>query len=352
MPSDDRIAQALSALKRPRDVFHSAVVSAVEEVNAFLSAQRAPADERAAQESDRLGSFALGHIDIDRFSRLVDEKQVLDPARLEGLEHALRVLKGFAVQGDELYHVRVEEGADLRDTVRDALAVRGRAFSTAQLIEVLRTGHNGRRSDVDYGTLDFRRWSRAERLLAPPLVVEVAGSDLQVAGLAEYLDGAQKIVLVVEGPAAPAPLARLVAPRTFVMQTADPSALRRLASWDGPGIAALMPEGAVSFVHDPSKGESLARSVSRWACCRSRRSGPWPAAACASRPRSWHGSASWAAWPAPPASWRTSSPPRPWSRRPTSSPPGCCARPTSRPWSEAMHVNATARFRGGTAWSR
>ncbi|HSJ07929.1 MAG TPA: hypothetical protein VK936_14595 [Longimicrobiales bacterium] len=261
MPSDDRIAQALSALKRPRDVFHSAVVTAVEEVNAFLAAQRAPADERAAQESDRLGSFALGHIDIDRFSRLVDEKQVLDPARLEGLEHALRVLKGFAVQGDELYHVRVEEGADLRDTVRDALAVRGRAFSTAQLIEVLRTGHNGRRSDFDYGTLDFRRWSRAERLLAPPLVVEVPGSDLHVAGLAEYLDGAQKIVLVVVGPASPAPLARLIAPRTFVMQTTDPSALRRLAGYDGPGIAALMPEGAVSLVHDPSRGESLARRL-------------------------------------------------------------------------------------------
>jgi hypothetical protein len=261
MPSEDRIAQALAALKRPRDVFHSAVVAAVEEVNAFLAAQRAPAGERATQEAVRLGSFAAQRIDIDRFSRLVGSAETLDPARIDALEHALRVLKGFTGQGDELYHVRVPAGADLRDTVRDALAARGRAFSTAQQIEALRTGHNGRRTDADYGTLEFRHWSKAERLLAPPLVVEVAGTDLYAAGLAEYMDGAQKIVLVVDGPAAPAPLARLIAPKTFVMQATDAAALKRLASFDGPGIAALLPDGAVEFVHDPARGESLAQRL-------------------------------------------------------------------------------------------
>jgi hypothetical protein len=34
-------------------------------------------------------------------------------------------------------------------------------------------------------------------------VVEVDGGDLQAGGLAEFLDGAQKIVLVVRGPAPP-----------------------------------------------------------------------------------------------------------------------------------------------------
>lgn len=261
MPSEDRIKLALAALKRPRDAFHSAVVAAVEDVTAFLAAQRAPAEARATRESERLGAFAADHIDIARFSRLLDEAQTLEPARLEGLEHALRVLKGFAGQGDELYHVRVEEGADLRDTVRDALASRGRAFSTAQLIDVLRTGRNGRRDNVEYGTLDFRHWTRAERVLAPPLVVEVAGRDLYAAGLAEYLDGGQRIVLLVEGPAAAAPLVRLVAPRTFVQQTTDPATLSRLAAFDGPGIAALMPEGSATFVHDPTRGESLAQRL-------------------------------------------------------------------------------------------
>lgn len=261
MPSEDRIELALAALKRPRDAFHSAVVTAVEEVTAFLAAQRTPAEARATLESERLGAFGAGHIDIDRFSRLLDRTQVLEPARLEGLEHALRVLRGFAGQGDELYCVRLQTGADLRDAVRDALAARGRAFSTAQLIDVLRTGGKGRRGAVEYGTLDFRHWSRAERALAPPFVVEVAGADLHPAGLAEYLDGAQKIVLLVDGPAAPAPLVRLIAPRTFVLQATDPAALARLAAFDGPGIAALMPEGSATFVHDPSRGESLAQRL-------------------------------------------------------------------------------------------
>jgi hypothetical protein len=261
MPSEDRSAQALAALKRPRDVFHSAVVAAVEEVNSLLAAQRSPAGERALQEAVRLGAFASQRIDIDRFSRLIGSAEALEPARVEGLEHALRVLKGFAGQGDELYHVRVPAGADLRDAVRDALATRGRAFSTAQQIEALRTGRNGRRGGDDYGTLEFRHWSKAERLLAPPLVVEVAGTDVYAAGLAEYMDGAQKIVLVVDGPVAPAPLARLIAPQTFVMQTSDPAAVKKLANYDGPGIAAILPDGAVEFVHDPARGESIAQRL-------------------------------------------------------------------------------------------
>jgi hypothetical protein len=261
MPSDDRVAQALAALKRPRDVFHSSVVSAIEEVNTFLAAQRAPAGDRASQEAVRLGAFASARIDIDRFSRLIGETETLDPARLEGLDHALRVLKGFAGEGDDLYHVRVPAGGDLRDMIRDALAVRGRAFNTAQQIEALRTGRNGRRGGVEYGTLEFRHWSRAERLLAPPLVVEVEGEDVYAAGLAEYMDGAQKIVLVVHGPAAPAPLVRLVTPKTFVMQTTDAASVRRLAEFDGPGIAAVLPDGAAEFVHDPSRGESLGQRL-------------------------------------------------------------------------------------------
>jgi hypothetical protein len=261
MPSDDRVAQALAALKRPRDVFHSAVVAAVEEVNAFLAAQRAPVEERTGQEGVRLGAFASGRIDIDRFSRLVGAAETLDPARVEALEHALRVLKGFAAQEAELYHVRVPEGGDLRDTVRDALAARGRAFSTAQQIETLRTGRNGRRADVEYGTLEFRHWSRAERQVAPPLVVEVAGADLYAAGLAEYMDGTMKIVLLVTGPVAPAPLARLIMPGTFVLQTTSAAALQRLGAFDGPGIAALLPEGAAEFVHDPARGGSLAQRL-------------------------------------------------------------------------------------------
>jgi hypothetical protein len=262
MPSDELVVRALAALARSRNTFHTAVVAAVDEVSAFLAQQRAPAAERAGQEAVRLGAFGADRLDVERFSRIVDAGEVIDDARLRQLEHAVRVLRSFAAQGDELHRIVLRRGADLRDTVRDALAVRGRAFNTAHQIEILRTGRTGMHVELEYGTLDFRHWTRAERLLAPPLVVQLHGADLQPAGLSEYMDGAQKIVLVVDGPCAAAPLSRLIAPGTFVMQTTDAAAVDRLAAFDGPGIAAVVPQGCAAFTHDPSRGASLAQRLS------------------------------------------------------------------------------------------
>lgn len=263
MPSDDRAVRALADLERPREVFRSAVVSAIDELAAFLAEQRAPAGERSAQEAARLGEFAAGHIDMDRFSRLLGAVTSLEPARLDALDHALRILKGFAAQGEELYRVRVRRGADLRDTIRDALSSRGRAFNTAHQVELLRTGRTATPVELEYGTLDFRHWNRTERMLAPPLVVEVAGADLNAASLAEYMDGAQKFVFIVDGAVAPAPLARLMAPGTFVMQTEDVADVRRLAAFDGPGVVAVLPpaDHTALFTHDPSAGATLAQRL-------------------------------------------------------------------------------------------
>jgi hypothetical protein len=52
----------------------------------------------------------------------------------------------------------------------------------------------------------------------------------------------------------PAALVRCVTPGTFVLQTTDGSGLDRLAGFDGPAIAALVPEGAAVFMHDPTGG--------------------------------------------------------------------------------------------------
>jgi hypothetical protein len=261
MPSDDRSARALTALKRSRDVFHSAVVAAIDELTAFLSEQRAPVEQRSAQEAVRLGVFGADRLDIDRFSQIVGAAETLDPRTLDALEHALRVLRGFVPQGDDLSHTRVRRGADLRDTIRDALAARGRAFNTAHQIELLRTGRSGVLVELEYGTLDYRHWTRLERTLAPPLVVEVNGADFRAAALSEYMDGSQKLVFIVDGAVAPAPLVRLIAPSTFVMQTTDVAALDRFAAWGGPGIAAVMPEGCAVFAHDPARGPSLAQRL-------------------------------------------------------------------------------------------
>jgi hypothetical protein len=280
MPSDDRTAQALAALARPREAFESALTAAIAELRAFIADQRAPRDMRAAQEAARLGEFATASFDPARFSALVAAPEMMDPTRLDRLEQSLSVLTLFAAQGEELYRVRVQHGEDLRDAVRTGLAARGRVFSAAHQAERLRSDRplpqapTYRQVDgpVAYrqwsaappestGLLTFRQWSRLEKSIAPPLLVEVEGGDLQAAGLAEYLDGAQKIVLIVEGAAAPAPLARLIAPGTFIMQTTDPQAVRRLADFDGPGMAAVLPDGCARFVHDPSRGSSMHRRL-------------------------------------------------------------------------------------------
>ena len=46
-------------------------------------------------------------------------------------------------------------------------------------------------------------------------------------------------------------------PGVTVIQTDDPASLAVLGAVDGPGIAALMPEGAAKFMHVPGKGKAL-----------------------------------------------------------------------------------------------
>jgi hypothetical protein len=90
-------------------------------------------------------------------------------------------------------------------------------------------------------------------------VVRVRGEDCLPAGLGEFLDGSVVLVLVVEGPATPAPLSRLVTPGTFVLQTADPDELGRIAETGHPAVALLFDddrEGQAYFVHDPEAGDA------------------------------------------------------------------------------------------------
>lgn len=267
MQSDDRITSVMDALRAPRQTFDAAIVSAIDELSTFLADQRAPAHEHVAQERVRLGSFAAGRIDVERFASIVGRSAAVPPAALDRIAHVVDLLNSFRVQGDRLYRVRVDPGADLRDTVRDALAVRGRLFNAGRHVEQLRAGGSAPEPEE---VLHFSRWLKSERMLAPPLVVEVDGADLIADGLAEYLDGAMKIVLVVNGPAPVAPLARLIAPQTFVMQCTDAAAVSRLGEFAGAGIAAVLPDGSARFSHDPSRGtrlsqrlelESLAESV-------------------------------------------------------------------------------------------
>jgi len=253
MPSEDRTVAVLKALDPARIAFQGAVVAAVEELRSYIAAHRPPQDSGKAALAS-LGLFARGRVDAERFGALFAQDGRLSPEELSRLEQALAALREFAQQGDDLYQVKVAPGADLRDTVRGALAARGRVFAVARGAEVIRSGRGQAATTDEHGGFPFRLWNRAERQIAPPLVLEVDGGDLQVGGLGEYLDGRFKLVLLVREPSPAAPLTRLIGPGVFVTQTSDPASLDRMMAFDGPAIAAVVPSGCATFTWDPGAG--------------------------------------------------------------------------------------------------
>ena len=259
MPSDDRSASVLNVLKAVGESHQSAVAMTVEEVRTYLAGQRSASDSPATRLQAELGLVGSTHIDLSRFQSLVAEAPPVERASAETIERALATLNELADADTARFAITVEPGGDLRDAVGSALADAGRAFGAARLVDLVRNG--GYRPAQHNGFLTafpFSRWSAAERRLAPPLVVEVDGADLKVGGLHEFLDGRQKLVLVVRGEAPSAPLVRLITPGVFVAQSTDDIHVERLAVWEGPGIVALMPRSAARFVHDPASGKDLA----------------------------------------------------------------------------------------------
>jgi hypothetical protein len=263
MPFDELKRRVLDALDERREAYHSAVATAVDEVRTVLDAQKAPAGEKGARAAAELGAFASGRIDTQRFESLFSEEEKLDDDAVQKIEAALKTLTELMEAGEGLHQAKVRNGGDLRDVVRDALARAGRAFGAGRTVERVRSG--GEAVDYEDGFSPIL-WNRAERTVAPPLVVELDGADLRPAGLADYLEGGQAIVLLVRKPAPPAALARLVAPGTLVVQaTMDDvdDGLDALHGWDGPAVMAVLPEGAAVFRYLPKEdgGELVVEST-------------------------------------------------------------------------------------------
>jgi hypothetical protein len=261
MPSDDRTREALGAIAPARTAFRAAVAAAAEDVRTLLRGMRAGANG-GTRPGGALGEFAGGRIDLERFDALFAHGAVLDAAGIATIERALGILEEIAGWGEDGYAVHVSAGHDLRAGIAAALAVLGRAFGAAAAVELVRTRRfDPREHAALLQPFPSERWNRAERRIAPPLVVEVDGGDLRAGGLAEFLDGTQKLVLVVRGDAPPAALVRAITPGILVAQIADAGTLADLASFDGPALIALVPETAALFVHDPRAGETLAQRL-------------------------------------------------------------------------------------------
>lgn len=255
MPSDDRIALARAALERPIAEFRAEVEGALDQACAFLAAHAAGDDLRSARAAAELGAFAAGRIDPARFAALFPPSGRGDPESIRAMERVVEVLRDVSVRGDALFIAEVPPDGGLGATIDGALREAGRAFGAIVLAELVRAG--AYRPDAHDRLLDpvgFHQWNRVERRFAPPLIVVVDGAKLHAGALTDFADGHERLVLVVRGPAAPAPLARCVTPGTLVIQSIDGSELAGIGAFDGPAIAALMPEGSAVFRHDPRRG--------------------------------------------------------------------------------------------------
>jgi hypothetical protein len=248
MPFDELKRRALEALEPQRQAFHSAVATAVDEVQALLDSQRPRKNGKGERVAAELGAFAAGRINVERFASVFADQETLAPDAVSGIEAALHTFMETLAEEEALYTVKLPAGGDLRTVVRDALARAGMAFGAGRAAENLRTGATPAPYEEGFAP---ERWNRAEREIAPPLVVELEGADLRPAGLADYLEGRQRIVLLVRKPAPPAALARLVVPGVLVAQSPSEDVLAELKGWDGPAIVAVVPETDAAFSYRP-----------------------------------------------------------------------------------------------------
>jgi len=228
-----------------------------EEVRGILEREKDVDENPKVKLAHELGPFAAGRIDLERLAPFVSANSRLDAEKRARVDRAYQVLVALKKAGDGLFQTKVEVDGYLRGAVVAALGKAGTAFGAARSVEWALHGIAAPEGlDDALEAFPPNLWNRAEKGCSPPLVVEVEGADLKVSSLGDLLEGSQKIVLVVNGPAAPAPLVRLVTPRVTVIQTDDPVDLAALGATPGPGIAALMPEGVAKFVHAPG-GKTL-----------------------------------------------------------------------------------------------
>ena len=244
MRFDNPRQAALAALTRERDVFCAATATTLEQVRALAGAA-APHEQLVERAAVQLGPFASGRVDSHRFGELFAASSGIGHEWLSALRHTQYLLKATLMLGDDAFCIDLPAGDDLRDAVNRSLAGLGRVFAGTHAVLSIRAGtYEPNSPEPMLSPLPPDRWTRGERAIAPPLVVELEGADLRVGGLDELLQGAQKIVLLVNGACPPAALVRLISPSVYVQQCRSVDELKDFSSFEGPGIAAVMTDGA------------------------------------------------------------------------------------------------------------
>jgi hypothetical protein len=235
------------------------VASSLARVRELLAASHGV--ERARPE---LGVLGATRIDAGRFAELSHTVK-LDAMARARIAHAASILRDCVDASDDDFAILSSEGRTSHDNIANALARWGSAFGSALVVDLIRLGqYVASQHDRLAEVWPFEHWSRAHRQAAPPIVAVVSASDLRGADLSEFLDGAQHIVLVIDGECAPGCLVRYITPGTLVLQTSDERGFDRFAAYEGPAIAAIVPETAARFLHDPDAGTALWQRLTIW----------------------------------------------------------------------------------------
>ena len=253
MPSDERKAIALDAIRPRTELFHTAVATTTEQVRGLLTGTGKTTDD----ESESLGFFGKGKIDVERFASFTPQSAQIDDTAEAPIRAAQDVLNAVLAMEDDLFVLELEEGEDLSIRTGERLAQIGRVFAAARVIELAKRGaYVEDEHGAMLGDFPFHKWNKSERALAPGLVIELSGADFKPAVIVPLLDAGIKLVFKVEGDAPAAALSRVVSPGVFVQQETGDQPLEAFAAFEGTAVAALLPKSAASFVHDPLAGET------------------------------------------------------------------------------------------------
>jgi hypothetical protein len=253
MPSEERKAIALEAVRPRIDQFHSALAKTAEQVRGLL----AGSDNTTADQNESLGYFAKGKVDMERFASFAPKAPRIETDAEAPVQAAQAVLKSLLDEGDDLFYLKGVEGRGLGHQLSVRLAHIGRAFAAARIVDLAKNG--AYKEDKHAATLErfpYAVWNSSERALAPALVVEVSGEDFKPSAIVPLLDTNMKIVFIVNGDAPAAALSRVISPQVFVQQETGNAKLEAFKAYKGIAVAALLPDTAVNFVHDPSAGST------------------------------------------------------------------------------------------------
>lgn len=270
MQSDQRATAALNALRPQMAQYRHAVSVALDRARKILASESG-----TGTAGSSLGEFASGRVDPQRFALISAVAVPLDVVSHAVLDRAIDALDGLLSGGDELFIVNVPAGASVAAMVGERLAKFGSAFGIAGLINLVRRRvYDPLAHGLPFEEHPFEKWTSGERRIAPPIIILTPGENIDPFELARYVDGSIRIVVIADGPCAPAPLARLISPGVIVAQCDGATIPSNIEGFSGPAVIGMLDEHSALFVHDPRLGASAWKrlSVSRLPAAKARKS--------------------------------------------------------------------------------